>query len=118
MMDRRKAIACGCCFLASVTLRPVNAQPGVGPFNTTELEQARASYGPGVTALFYNDLIRRLPPTMRSPLANARLEMPVDEYPSFALFAGSQSVNHLVVLPVRTILSYPAIRRRIGLLRP
>jgi hypothetical protein len=59
-------------------------------------------------AMFQNDLIRRLPPTMGSSLANTHLEipleMPINEARSFVLAAGSRSDYRLVVLPIRTIL--------------
>ena len=104
MLGRREAVACGCGFLTFLSARLANAQPVLGPFSIPELEQARVSYGPGVRAMFYNDLINRLPPTKRSLLANIRLEMPVSEDPSFPLAARSRSDYGVVELPVRTIL--------------
>lgn len=114
-MIRRRAFLLGYRGLALIALIPLLAavdahaqQPRLGPYTRDELGAVRGEYEPYLRDLFANDLLARLPPTMRAPLGEVRLDIPVEmpaglgTDPAFVLNVGTVPAARQVFLPLRT----------------
>jgi hypothetical protein len=76
-----------------------------------ELDAMRARYDAYLRDMLFNSLLARLPPSLRAPLGEVRLEMPAEwpaglggNAPDFVLNAGSLARTRQVILPIRTVL--------------
>lgn len=108
-MIGRRALLCG--FGGLVLLAAVCAraqQPRLGPYTIDALEAVRGEYEPYLRTVFIEDLVGRLPPTMRAPLGVVRLNIPAEmpaglgTDPAFVLNVGAVPAARQVFLPLRT----------------
>ena len=108
-MIARRALLGGCGGLILLAAARVRAQqPRLGPYTRDQLEAARGTYEPYLRGLFSNDLVARLPPSMRAPLGAVRLDIPAEMPagpgidPAFVLNVASIPAARQVFLPLRT----------------
>jgi hypothetical protein len=108
-MIGRRAFLRGCGGLVLLAdLRARAQQPRLGPYTREALEAVRGEYEPYLQTVFREDLIARLPPTMRAPLGEVRLNIPVEmparlgADPAFVLNVGAVPAARQIFLPLRT----------------
>lgn len=99
----------GLMLLAALPAMDARAQqPRLGPYSKDALEAVRGEYEPYLRDVFVNDLLARLPPTMRAPLGEVRLNVPAEMPagpridPAFVLNVGAVPETRQVFLPLRT----------------
>ena len=108
-MIGRRAVLGGCGGLILLAAFGAHAQePRLGPYTGNELEAVRGEYEPYLQGVFAKDLLARLPPTMRAPLGEVRLDIPAEmpagpgSDPAFVLSVGTAPAARQVFLPLRT----------------
>jgi len=107
-MIGRGSLFGGCCGLVLLAALPAGAEPRLGPYSTTELEAVRGQYEPVLQGMFGQDLVARLPPTMRAPLGQVKLNIPAEMPagpgidPAFVLNVGAVPAARQIYLPLRT----------------